>query len=47
MVFGADWPVCQVAGGYVATVDLAREYSPAEQARFWGSNAAAFYHIAY
>ncbi|RZK61656.1 MAG: amidohydrolase [Hymenobacter sp.] len=49
VVFGSDWPVCNVAGGYAAVVDLARHYlaafSATEQAQFWGGNAAAFYSL--
>ncbi|OGX91788.1 amidohydrolase family protein [Hymenobacter coccineus] len=50
VVFGSDWPVCNVAGGYAAVVGLLEGYlaafSAAEQALFWGENAAAFYKIA-
>ena len=49
LLFGSDWPVCNVAGGYARTVDLLEDYlrsfSATEQARFWGENAAAFYHL--
>ncbi len=49
VMFGSDWPVCQVAGGYHAVVDLAQAYlaafSASEQARFWGENAADFYKL--
>ena len=49
VLFGSDWPVCNVAGGYGAVVGLAQEYlasfSAAEQAAFWGGNAARFYSL--
>jgi len=49
VLFGSDWPVCNVAGGYAAVVDLARDYlaafSKAEQAQFWGGNATTFYSL--
>jgi L-fuconolactonase len=49
VMFGSDWPVCQVAGGYDAVVGLAEKYlvgfSAHEQARFWGQNAATFYNL--
>jgi L-fuconolactonase len=49
VVFGSDWPVCNVAGGYRAVVGLAHAYlaafSAAEQAGFWGGNAARFYSL--
>lgn len=49
LMFGSDWPVCEVAGGYGAVVGLARQYvaacSPQEQALFWGETATAFYQL--
>lgn len=49
VLFGSDWPVCEVAGGYDAVVSLAQHYiagfSTHEQALFWGENAAAFYKL--
>ncbi len=49
VMFGSDWPVCNVAGGYHAVVSLARAYlagfSASEQAQFWGENAADFYKL--
>lgn len=49
MMFGSDWPVCEVAGGYDAVVQLAQEYlagfSAREQALFWGDTATAFYSL--
>ncbi|GAB2476609.1 amidohydrolase [Hymenobacter qilianensis] len=49
VLFGSDWPVCEVAGGYSQTVSLLKDYlgsfSRTEQARFWGDNAASFYAL--
>ncbi|MDF7811431.1 amidohydrolase family protein [Hymenobacter sp. YC55] len=49
VLFGSDWPVCEVAGGYDAVVGLVQQYvatlSAHEQALFWGENAAAFYKL--
>ncbi|WP_210513951.1 amidohydrolase family protein [Hymenobacter terricola] len=49
VMFGSDWPVCSVAGGYGRALgpvaDYLAAFSAAEQARFWGGNAAAFYHL--
>lgn len=49
VLFGSDWPVCNVAGGYgrmhALVADYVAQLSPGEQARFWGDNATAFYHL--
>lgn len=49
VMFGSDWPVCEVAGGYSRTISLLNDYltsfSPTEQARFWGDNAVSFYNL--
>ena len=49
VMFGSDWPVCEVAGGYDAVTGLAQEYlasfSAWEQALFWGENATKFYRL--
>jgi L-fuconolactonase len=49
VLFGSDWPVCEVAGGYSRTIGLLEDYlgafSPMEQAQFWGENAASFYAL--
>ncbi len=49
VLFGSDWPVCQVAGGYDAMIDIVKTYtsplSNAEQDRFWGGNAVDFYGL--
>ena len=50
IMFGSDWPVCQVAATYKQVTDLVRQYfssfSPDEQARFFGGNASTFYSLA-
>lgn len=49
LMFGSDWPVCNVAGGYTAATDMVRSYLSQfpedQQALFWGANAARFYGI--
>ncbi|HSC38039.1 MAG TPA: amidohydrolase family protein, partial [Chitinophagaceae bacterium] len=49
IVFGSDWPVCQVAGGYDRMIGIVKNYfaafSAAEQALFFGGNAASFYQL--
>ncbi|WP_133273443.1 amidohydrolase family protein [Hymenobacter radiodurans] len=49
VLFGSDWPVCEVAGGYSRTIALMEDYlasfSPSEQAQFWGDNATSFYNL--
>ncbi|MBW3129982.1 amidohydrolase family protein [Hymenobacter profundi] len=49
LLFGSDWPVCNVAGGYARMLELVegylRTFSAAEQAQFWGENATAFYRL--
>jgi L-fuconolactonase len=49
VMFGSDWPVCAVAGGYDRVVELMTnclaDFSVAEQAGFWGENARAFYQL--
>lgn len=49
VMFGSDWPVCTLAGGYNQFVRLLecymREFSSADQALFWGENALNFYAI--
>ncbi|NJM55581.1 MAG: amidohydrolase family protein, partial [Verrucomicrobiae bacterium] len=47
LMFGSDWPVALLAGDYARVVELARGHvaalSAAEQAAFFGGNAARFY----
>jgi len=49
VLFGSDWPVCNVAGGYEKVVGIAQSYtaqlSADEQADFWGNNAVRFYGL--
>jgi len=50
VLYGSDWPVCNVAGGYARAIgileDYLRPFSAAEQAQFWGDNAVRFYGLA-
>ena len=48
LMFGSDWPVCLLAGGYRTVVDLADNYTKRhlrlrEQEAFWGLNCSRFY----
>lgn len=49
VMFGSDWPVCNVAGGYGRAHALVADYvaalSASEQAQFWGGTAAFFYQL--
>ncbi len=49
VMFGSDWPVCNVAGGYQQMLSVVKNYtstlSADEQARFWGRNAMEFYNL--
>jgi L-fuconolactonase len=49
VLYGSDWPVCNVAGGYSRALGLLEDYlapfTPAEQAQFWGDNAVRFYNL--
>ncbi|RYU78536.1 amidohydrolase family protein [Hymenobacter persicinus] len=49
VMYGSDWPVCEVAGGYARALGLLEDYlrpfSAAEQAGFWGGTAVAFYRL--
>ncbi|KUG09143.1 amidohydrolase family protein [Solirubrum puertoriconensis] len=49
VMFGSDWPVCQLAGTYTEVMAVAQRYltsfSAAEQRQFWGENAARFYRL--
>ncbi|GAA4496680.1 amidohydrolase [Hymenobacter ginsengisoli] len=50
VLFGSDWPVCNVAGGYDRLHALVADYvarlSASEQVQFWGGNAERFYGLA-
>jgi L-fuconolactonase len=49
IMFGSDWPVCQVAASYEEVVgiteDYFSDYSLDEQDKFFGLNAARFYKL--
>jgi L-fuconolactonase len=49
VMFGSDWPVCQVAATYKTMADIVTQYtstlSLSEQSVFWGENAVNFYNI--
>jgi L-fuconolactonase len=49
IMFGSDWPVCLVAGGYGQMISLVKDYfasfSTDEQELFFGKNAAGFYRL--
>ena len=49
LMFGSDWPVCLVAGGYSKSIEFLQHYTEAfpraEQDKFWGGNAALFYNL--
>lgn len=49
LMYGSDWPVCNVAGGYQKAKSILDQYtaklSETEQALFWGENAARFYNL--
>lgn len=49
LMYGSDWPVCQLAGNYQSVHDLAADalfgLSTDELAAVWGGNCAAFYGI--
>lgn len=50
LMYGSDWPVCELAGGYDRMLGLVQKYTAtltkSEQAEFWGDNAIKFYHLA-
>lgn len=49
IMFGSDWPVCQLAASYDHVIDLMNAYFSSftqnEQALFFGENAASFYKL--
>lgn len=49
LMFGSDWPVCQVASDYGRWVDTVKEWtadlSPTEQERFWSGTAIEAYGL--
>ena len=49
VMFGTDWPVCQLAASYEQVIEIVEtalvDFSEAEKAAFFGGNAARFYGI--
>jgi L-fuconolactonase len=49
IMYGSDWPVCNLAGGYKKAYDAVSNYvnkfTDEEQALFWAGNAIAFYQL--
>lgn len=49
VMFGSDWPVCILAGGYDRMMEAIEKYtselSIVDQSLFWGGNARSFYHL--
>ena len=49
ILFGSDWPVCNVAGGYEKMIGIVRTYFSSftghEQHLFFGENAVQFYNL--
>ncbi len=49
LMFGSDWPVCNLAGGYDKMLSVVKQYTAQlnenEQAKFWGENATKFYNL--
>jgi L-fuconolactonase len=49
VMYGSDWPVCLLAGGYNRALEILQiytsGYSPEEQEQFFGGNAISFYDL--
>jgi L-fuconolactonase len=49
LMYGSDWPVCLLAGGYNRALEILQIYlsrfSPEEQEQFFGGNAINFYNL--
>jgi L-fuconolactonase len=49
IMYGSDWPVCQLAASYEAQFDIVKDYfsnfSETEQELFFGGNAVKFYNL--
>ena len=49
LMYGSDWPVCQVAATYQQQLEIPKNYfnqfSASEQADIFGNNAIKFYHL--
>ncbi len=48
-MYGSDWPVCLLAGGYTQTMNALKEalgpLSPRDEQRIWSGNARKFYQL--
>ena len=49
LMFGSDWPVCQVAGGYTAVLDVVKSYfssfTDPEKTAIFSGNTERLYKI--
>ena len=49
VIYGSDWPVCKLAGGYNRALEILQIYtsrfSEKEQEQFYGGNAIEFYNL--
>jgi len=49
IMYGSDWPVCQVAATYAQVIGIVKDYfstfTSDEQALFFRENAIRFYHL--
>jgi len=49
VIYGSDWPVCKLAGGYNRALEILQIYtsrfSEKEQGMFYGGNAIEFYNL--
>jgi L-fuconolactonase len=49
VMYGSDWPVCNIAGGYKGVLNVIKSYvsqlSQNEQELFWAKNAVDFYRL--
>ena len=49
IMFGSDWPVCNLAGGYEGTMEVLTTYfesfSTTDKDSFWSGNAIDFYRL--
>lgn len=49
VMYGSDWPVCKLAGGYNRAMEILQIYtsrfSEREQEQFYGGNAIEFYNL--
>lgn len=49
LMYGSDWPVCQLAASYDQQLEIVRQFieplSPGEKKAIMGENATRFYHL--